>query len=395
MAIYRYTGSKVWTMDFMFAGQRIRESTGVTSKTIAREVELKRKMDLRNAAAGIRKQRRPLLFSLAADEWMDLKRSALAPKTVLIEKTNLKHLKPVFGRMLVVEIEARDIAKYQEARLGEGAAPKTINLEVGTLRAILRRYKIWANIQQDVRMLPVHDEVGRAISAEEESALVTACGQSRSRSLLPFVTLAIDTGARFNVIRTLQWKRIDFINRCLTFGKDKTPSGTGRIVPLNARAMNTLEFWAAQFPKRQPEHYLFPAEKYGAQGDNFEACSYQTDPTKPLGDLKEAWEAAKKRAGAILNPDVEEAPALRCRFHDLRHTAVTRMLDAGIPIAKVAKIVGWSPATMVRMAARYGHFNLEELRGAVDSISRAEIFVGSSPVNPPGINVIEMKRRAN
>ena len=60
--------------------------------------------------------------------------------------------------------------------------------------------------------------------------------------------------------------------------------------------------------------------------------------------------------------------ALPCRFHDLRHTAVSRMLNAGIPIAKVAKIAGWSTATMVRMAARYGHFTLNELRDAVDSI---------------------------
>ncbi|HEY6329990.1 MAG TPA: hypothetical protein VI756_11680, partial [Blastocatellia bacterium] len=57
-------------------------------------------------------------------------------------------------------------------------------------------------------------------------------------------------------------------------------------------------------------------------------------------------------------------------------------LDAGVPIAKVAKIVGWSPATMVRMAARYGHFALEELRSAVETISRPEIQPGS-PVFPP------------
>jgi len=36
------------------------------------------------------------------------------------------------------------------------------------------------------------------------------------------------------------------------------------------------------------------------------------------------------------------------------------MLDAGVSIAKIAKIVGWSPATMVRMSARYGHFGLED-----------------------------------
>ena len=59
---------------------------------------------------------------------------------------------------------------------------------------------------------------------------------------------------------------------------------------------------------------------------------------------------------------------------------VSRMLNAGIPVAKVAKIVGWSPATMVRMAARYGYFSLNELRGVVESISRAEIQA-ESPVS--------------
>src|SRR4029077_10954634 len=90
----------------------------------------------------------------------------------------------------------------------------------------------------------------------------------------------------------------------------------------------------------------------------------------------------------------EENPSLACRFHDLRHTAVSRMLNAGIPIAKVAKIVGWSPATMVRMAARYGHFSLNELRGAVESISGAEIQL-PSPVFSPVSTGVSGRRRAN
>lgn len=258
-------------------------------------------------------------------------------------------------------------------------------------------------------MLPTRDDVGRAITAEEERALLDACGESRSRSLVPFVTLAIETGARFNVIRTLQWANINFADRCVQFGKDKTPSGTGRIIPLNPRAVATLTFWASNFPNREPEHYVFPAEKYGAAGNKFEPKAYQTDPTKPLGDIKEAWEAAKFRAAKPLKgvPD-EERPQgegdaratqkkvqpLACRFHDLRHTAVSRMLDAGVPIAKVAKIVGWSPATMVRMAARYGHFNLEELRSAVESISRTQIQEGS-PVFSPVLATAAPTYRAN
>jgi integrase len=150
--------------------------------------------------------------------------------------------------------------------------------------------------------------------------------------LLPFFTLAIETGARKNVLKTLRWKWIDFAGVCIRFGKDKTPSGTDRIIPLNRRAFETLKFWAEQFPEREPEHYVFPAERYGGSGDVFGACAYSTDATKPMGSVKEAWEAAKKHA------------EVNCRFHDLRHTAVSRMLGGGGPIAKVAKIVGWSAA---------------------------------------------------
>jgi integrase len=378
-------------MDFHFNGQRIRESTRTRSKTLAHKVEDKRRRDLEEGSAGIRKRLQPRLLSIAADVWLEMKKSSLAPKTVVIEKTNLAHLLPELGRRLVVDIDARDIARYQQKRLQQGASPKTTNLEIGTLRAILRRHGVWAGLQQDVRMLPTREDVGRAITAEEERTLLEACAKSRSRSPLPFVTLAIETGARFGVIRTLQWGNINFSNRCLQFGKDKTPSGTGRIIPLNPRAIATLSFWASHFPERQHEHFVFPAERYGAAGDKFAPKAYDTDPTRPIGSIKEAWEEAKKRAASTEKKRVEP---LRCRFHDLRHTAVSRMLDAGVPIAKVAKIVGWSPATMVRMAARYGHFTLEELRSAVETISRTETKKGS-PVFSPVSAGISGSGRAN
>jgi hypothetical protein len=46
MSLFRYQGSKVWTMDFLFHGQRIRESTGTRSKTLAQKIENKRRRAL-------------------------------------------------------------------------------------------------------------------------------------------------------------------------------------------------------------------------------------------------------------------------------------------------------------------------------------------------------------
>jgi integrase len=231
MSVFRYKGSKVWTMDFVFHGQRIRETTGMTSKTRAKDVEDKRKNDLKDGSAGIRKQQQPRLLSVAAEEWLEMKKATLAPRSVIIEKANLAHLLPELGKMLVCDIDDTDVARYQRKRLKEEASPKTVNLEIGTLRAILKRSGQWARLQPKVNMLATRDDIGRAINPEEEAALLQACGKSRSRSLVPFVTLAIETGARYGTIRTLQWGCVDFENRCLKWGKDKTSAGTGRIIP--------------------------------------------------------------------------------------------------------------------------------------------------------------------
>lgn len=116
---------------------------------------------------------------------------------------------------------------------------------------------------------------------------------------------------------------------------------------------------------------------------------YQTDPTRAIGDWKEAWEKAKKRAGAILSgkAEDEESEPLQCRFHDLRHTAVTRLLEAGIPYPVVASMMGWSAATAIRMAKRYGHIGSKALRDAADVLGRVEIPAESLKKSPKSAEV--------
>ena len=189
-----YRRGDVWWYKFRFAGRLFRESTKTTSKSLARQAERKRHQQLEEAVHGIRKRTAPITFSTAADDWLKLKKPTWAPKSCEMEERNLKHLKPAFGSLLLIDVSADDIADYQKTRLKAGAAPKTINLEVGTLRAVLRRHRLWANMQPDVTMLTVRDEVGIALTADDEKKLLDACGSSRSRALLPIVTLALHTG---------------------------------------------------------------------------------------------------------------------------------------------------------------------------------------------------------
>jgi integrase len=354
MAVFKR--GRVWWYEFVFGGQRVRESSRSTSKAVAVNAERRRHRELEEGFNGLKKRAEPKLFSVAAERWLALKMISLAPRSVLIEKTNLRHLFPSFGRMLISDIAAEDISEYQQRRLGENASPKTVNLEVGTIRAILIRNRLWADIKQDITMLPTRDDFGRSLSAEEEAPLMAACLRSRSRLLHPAVVLAINSGMRYSEIRLLTWNQIDFKKRIVTVGKSKTVYGTGRLIPLNDPVTSVLQFWAAQFPNRQPEHFVFPSERYGASGDAFRTCAYKTNPNVPVGSFKKAWAAAKKQAG------------VECRFHDLRHTACTLMLEAGRPFAVVAAVLGWSSATTIRMAKRYGHIGEEAMRKAMDAI---------------------------
>jgi len=236
MSVYRPAGSRVWWYEFQFANQRIRESTKTRSKTLAIEAERNRRRELECAYNGIKKRASAKLFCVAADEWLMVKQATLAASSLRIERDNLKHIRPIFDRRLVTDIEALDIAAYQKARLAEDASPKTINLEVGTIRAILRRNKVWAEIQRDVRMLTTRDDVGRAITVEEEEVLLRCCLESRSRCLYPAVVLALNSGMRYGEIRLLQWKQLDSGGRTLIVGQSKTENER------DARSHSTIEF---------------------------------------------------------------------------------------------------------------------------------------------------------
>jgi integrase len=113
---------------------------------------------------------------------------------------------------------------------------------------------------------------------------------------------------RLSEIRLLRWSQVDFAAQVVAVGRSKTAAGTGRIILMNEVVVKCLAAWSALFPARQPSDFVFPSEKYGAGGDHFTACVYETDPSRPIGSWKEAWEKAR-------------ADSKVCRFHDLRHHA--------------------------------------------------------------------------
>ena len=224
---------RIWWFRIKLAGTVIRESTRTSSKPLARRVERQRLHKLEEGFHQLPTRHAPMTFAAAAAQWMQSRAPVWSPKTLRAEHINLAHLKPVLGHLFLGSITPEHIADYQRIRLAEGAAPKTINLEIGSVRAILRRHRLWANLQPDIRLLSVPDIHGKALSEREEQALLRACADSRSHAILPAVVIAINTGMRYREILQLQWHDVDLVARRVRVRHSKTQAGRGRVIPLN------------------------------------------------------------------------------------------------------------------------------------------------------------------
>jgi integrase len=221
-----YKRGDVWWYKFRFAGRMVRETSKSESKTVARDAERTRRHELEQTWNQIKRRTLPPRFDVAADAWLESVKPHVAERTHDIYEVALRfHLEPAFGTLLLCDIDLGRIASYQARRKTEHASARTLNKELQVLRQILKRYRLWGNLQGDVKFERESDHIGKALTDEQETALLTAC--ESNLLLRTVVTLALNTALRKNEIRTLRWRQIDLIGRTLAVGRTKTEGGSG------------------------------------------------------------------------------------------------------------------------------------------------------------------------
>jgi integrase len=356
-----YQRGKIWWYEFEFRGQRIRESAHSRNKGIAERIERERRRQLELGVAGLEEVKRPSLFSVAMKAYLAERKPHWAEKTNVLQEISYRHLEPHLSRLLVTDVKGEHISRYQQAKLKEGASPRSINIDIALVRQLLKKHRRWANIQPDVKMLRERSDIGRALSKDEEHRLLAACKKSHSRSLYPAVLLSLHTGLRNGELRLLQWRQIDLIEKQIAVGKSKTAGGEGRIIPLSETAFAVITDWRRQFPDASPAHYVFPTERYGLAGEDGylegKMAAYNTDPTKPIGSWKVAWTAVRTVA------------KVDCRWHDMRHTFVSRMAESHASDATIMALAGHLSRKMME---RYSHTRVEAKRSAIAVLDRQQ-----------------------
>jgi integrase len=361
-----------WWYRFRFAGRIVHESSRSQSRTVAREAEKQRRRQLEESWNQITRRSLPPTFEKASSEWQRGREGRVSASTQTIGRVAIKHLTPAFGEKLLCDVTPKAVEAYQQARLREGAQGRTVNIELQALRQIMKANKCWTHLDGEVHSLKERKGIGRALTPEDESLLLARCANVDSACYTATV-LALNTTMRKDEIRKLLWSQVDLFSGVLIVGKSKTDAGTGRAIPLNPAARKALADWGNRFPNRKPEHYIFPWCE-----------SRHIEPGKPTKGWRTAWRnltravdcpkcgRVQSPANACTNPECKaeihgiKSPLAGLRFHDLRHTAITKLAESQASDQTIMSIAGHVSQQMLE---HYSHIRMAAKRTALDSIA--------------------------
>ena len=380
MAVFRR--GKWWWTDFSLDGVRYRMPLDTTDW---REALTHEKQKIAQASAGklapTSQHFGRLSFNEAAERYLADRLARIQPRTAMAERDRARALKKYFGATQVSHISADSILAYIAARKQARMANGTINRDLDVLRGVLKRAKRWHLMADDIRPLPVRENVGRALAYEEKLRLLKIAG-SRPEWVIArlAMALALNTTMRACEIRGLRWRDVDFMERTISVQRSTTKTDAGeRAIPLNAGA------WAAILEQREraklvfrveppPDWYVFPH----AEG------LVKPDPTKPMSGWRTAWRNLTRAihcpaCGQLQKPgescrnekckaDISNVKSSTAglRFHDLRHHAITELAESQTSDQTIMSIAGHvSP----KMLATYSHIRMAAKRKALDALS--------------------------
>jgi integrase len=279
------------------------------------------------------------------EDWTKVRTAGKRPSTGAYIRGRCAHLIEHFGSMLPSGITSAVVADYLSKRESAGAAAASINREIYLLSRALKvnRNEAWPDLGRASRKSA---PVGKALTEDQVQALLDAAHKNRSKYALPFIAAAVYTGFRSSEIRTLRWRQIDFMDGWIRSEASKTKAGEYREVLLLPELKTVLlghRAWIAKKLKATPaeDDFVFP---FGNRG-------LPTDPTRPCTNVASAWWTVRDEA------------KVHCRLHDLRHTYITRLLEAGNSEAIVRELIGHIDPQVMQ---RYTHVRRAAKKEAIE-----------------------------
>lgn len=319
MSIYKKRNGK-WYCQFMVKGERVHKLLdGAKTQDEAKELETAEKFKLRQIQNGLvqREEKKHTLYQ-AIDLY--LKYSKVHKKDHIHDISKTESFKEFFKNKNLDEIMTKDIDLYIAfLKEKKKLANATINRY---LAALSKLYNIAINNNltktnpcRDVGKLKENNEKIRYLTPDEEKRLF----EELPERIKPIVITALQTGLRRSNILNLKWDSIDFDFRYIEILKQDNKGHKSIKIPLSDTLYEVLS-------KIKPTNeYVF----------------VNPDTGMPYNTIRKAFNNACKRAG------IKDF-----RFHDLRHTVATRLVEKGVDIRTVQEIMAHSSIVTTQ---RYMH----------------------------------------
>jgi len=309
-----------------------------------REVQEKLKVALREQQQGTLATGPQQSLKSYLEEWLEqVYRPTIKPLTYQQCRSAVyHHLIPALGSIPLQKLTAAQVQKLCTQKLDEGLAPRTVAVIHAMLHRALENAVKWGLVSRNVAKLVTLPRVERynaqTLTVEQAEKLLNVAQVSRYRTLL---LMAMTTGMREGELLALHWEDIDFdqsivfvhrtVSRITGRGhvesEPKTRTSRRRIV-LPDVTLKALQ----EHKKFQEQIRLKAAHKWSERGLVFanNHGSY----------LSADW------MRTIFHRLLVEAGLPYMRFHDLRHSAATILLAAGVHPKMVQELLGHSTISM-------------------------------------------------
>lgn len=409
MTVYKRNESAVWQCKFSLGGVTVRESTGKTTKAEAQAWEVERRRQVAEDLAARRRGHKRLTLHALAQEWL-----AASEVTHRDHRTNLSRVRKLFGdelqqqgtawvmaegaryglskELVVHELAQADLVALKAARLKEGNAPATVNREMSLIQTLLGYAKaasvvvpspplIFTAGRNKAASLKMKERKGklRWLRPEEEAALLASLREeadqrSFDQSAIDAYDLTmflLDTGARYKEVAEVCWSQCNLAAGIVSLYRGKVDNEGVLTLPqrtlamLRARAEAIAEAGLAT-------SYVFPA---------LLGRSWNLRVNKPRGHATRSIQRHIDLVG--INSDQNED---RATPHTFRDTFAARLVQAGVSIYKVSKLLGHANVTMTQ---KYAHLSPEatgqEAARVLDRLHGNKPPQGDDPIVPtPG-----------
>jgi integrase len=343
-------GDIKYSVNVMVDGERIHRAMGLASDRVTvtqcEDFIAQARTEAREGRLSLPQRRKSHLgFKDAADKYIENLIDG-AGKNVAAKRRHMdQRLKPFFKSQRIDKISSFTVENYKNRRIEAGAEPGTVNRELATLSHLFSKAVDWKWIKaKPCRVIKIEEPDGRitVLSDDDIDALMHAALDDEDTYTWLFVAFGLNTAMRHSEIMRARFDQVDFEHARLFVPQAKAGQ---REQPLTPQLVDILK--RERGIREDRDGWVFPSPR----------------PTTSLSGHRDRMGKPFRRAviAAGLNPD-------RVTPHVMRHTAITKLVKAGVDLPTVQKISGHKTLSMV---LRYTHVHGSHIDEAISAIGTA------------------------